>query len=820
MSEKSRYTSSDTPTTKNIIFPVDSSSFNNPLISLLYSKAYKCINYGNKSIIHLTPYSYCRICKLIFCQSCINNHILNKNNHNKKSIIHLEKIEITLNKNIIELKKLKETIKEQYNNQKICLETQKNKVLNIKHIINSILSEKEMEFNEKIRIINENNDKNAFEIDNKIIEYQSKINNVEECIDNFISEDKKKDEHFFDQDIYDLQNKIKKVLNETIKKNNDFISFNEKYFKESLNDIYLNKIIENNINKENEYLKRKTNRDKNEKLPSPRKEINNISKNEIQNKIDHSIKNNINETINNFDINKINNKQNNNDEEKEINTEKNSNILKLFLNHLSNLKKCNSTVNLFNTTPPLYKAFPLDSFIASQNYLNKNTTTPNFFGNRSFPTRPNNFLMPLNSNFNINMNDNNFSIPNNNFISNYLENKHNYNFMKIQKNESNKKENNIEDEVDIIDNPKKKSLKSKNEKQKFLYTLYKINNLNENGKQNNISNSNNNNTDVIKILRYSIIEDKVSLLDIIFNSPNRKDNFPKRYYKTLNTPNSLYLIGGEDYFGDSLNSVWKFDLNYSKMKANKVENMIFRRKNHNVIYLKKYKFLFVCGGDDEISCEYYNLNEKNWKSISKILHSPIKQGCLFLINETKLFLLGGYNTKEKEYNQRCEMLDLKEEFENFYKNKNEKFWKNINIKPNCDFFMKSYMGIINLPLTNKVTILGGEKLYNIDFFYDEKKIKEKLNTLTFNENIINVINLNGYEDFSEKNGEILVDRHEIKGMEMISSLLFEDCQSFIDLNSDDNKNEHFKAAFTNNNKLLKFNCNKHCFSFKYLKINN
>ena len=38
--------------------------------------------------------------------------------------------------------------------------------------------------------------------------------------------------------------------------------------------------------------------------------------------------------------------------------------------------------------------------------------------------------------------------------------------MKIQKNESSKKESNIEDEVDIIDNIKK-SLKSKNENKNF-----------------------------------------------------------------------------------------------------------------------------------------------------------------------------------------------------------------------------------------------------------------------------------------------------------------------------------------------------------------
>ena len=65
-----------------------------------------------------------------------------------------------------------------------------------------------------------------------------------------------------------------------------------------------------------------------------------------------------------------------------------------------------------------------------------------------------------------------------------------------------------------------------------MYKLYKINNLNEYEKENNISNLNyNNNTDVIKILRYSNFKDKVSLLDIIFNSSNRKIIFRKDIIK-------------------------------------------------------------------------------------------------------------------------------------------------------------------------------------------------------------------------------------------------------------------------------------------------
>ena len=112
--------------------------------------------------------------------------------------------------------------------------------------------------------------------------------------------------------------------------------------------------------------------------------------------------------------------------------------------------------------------------------------------------------------------------------------------------------------------------------------------------------------------------------------------------------------------------------------------------------------------------------------------------------------------------------------------------------------MKSYMGIIYNIYKDKITIFGGDIIYSIQNEDNELYDIHKLKNCSYNLN----------------NNKIIINTQEIKGLDRLSHLLFSDCQTFIDLYS---KNEHFKVAFTNQNKLNKFNCNKGGFSFKHIK---
>ena len=340
------------------------------------------------------------------------------------------------------------------------------------------------------------------------------------------------------------------------------------------------------------------------------------------------------------------------------------------------------------------------------------------------------------------------------------------------------------------------------EKQKYLFSIYRQNRI-----PNDITTPV---TELLKVICYSVDNDELALINIKFKSLD-KNNFPERFYKLINVYNKLYIIGGENSLGEELDCTWKLEMALDKdiivMNALNIAKMKEKRISHNAIYIPKYKKILICGGNKKISSEYLNINikeneEKDWDNANRFLHNPIKEGSLFIVNDTKLFLIGGFNSNLNIYNQKCEILDLKALFEINDKNEKSIFWEEIELENNTNKFMKSYMGIINNIYKDKITIFGGDIIYHKNKeseYFDIHKLK----------NITYDINKN----------KIIINTQKIKGLDRLSHLLFSDCQTFIDLYGKDYKNVHFKAAFTNQNKLVKFNCNMGGFSFKHLKIN-
>ena len=147
-----------------------------------------------------------------------------------------------------------------------------------------------------------------------------------------------------------------------------------------------------------------------------------------------------------------------------------------------------------------------------------------------------------------------------------------------------------------------------------------------------------------------------------------------------------------------------------------------------------------------------------------------------------MFLLGGYNnTKSEIYNQRCELLDLEKVFEsnNFIINKISSLWEEVELDQNINIFMKSYMGTITNIYKDKITIFGGDIIYNNNKRNEENEFTEihKLKNCCYNFD----------------NNIFIVNTQEIKGIDRLSHLLlFSDCQTFIDLYG--KNKEHFKVA--------------------------
>ena len=651
-----------------------------------------------------------------------------------------------------------------------------------------------------------------------ILDLEQKEKNIEEKIifyenqKNFILKTLNDDYNEYKINFGLIQNKTK---------NFDLNNFFKKIGEDEINSITIKKFdtleqkckdIFHQLTKDdnnNNLLNKKTKREKEDD-----NEINNKS-----NKIKKLEKNNSNveyEKIVSFNIISTNTKNNNkNDINSKENIQNSDNKLQMLINQINNINK----IGYFNPiSPSLFDSNPF-SFLNSQknnndlfnlNKINQNNSfnsfLPNFnkfmnydLGNSFFGV--NNFLNKNNIN---NKSDKNI------FDNNYNENINLFSqddilkfssFMKFNKNKDNintnnekiiNKKNEINTENKNIKDESKNQKNDKIETQKYLFSLYKPNIIPE-----NISTPI---TDSLKVIYYSIETDELSLININLKE-SEKNNFPERYYKLININNMLYIIGGENSLGEELNNVWKLEFskhNKLKMDINFIIKMKEKRRNHNVIYLKKYESIFVCGGEDKCSSEYINIkNGSEWKLINQNLHRPIKEGCLFILNDTQLFLIGGFNTKAQIYNQRCEMLNLEQIFESNNKKSNN-FWDEIFLEQKMNLFMKSYMGVINNIYKDKITILGGDIIYQIA----NNEIE-----------LYRIHQLKNYF-YNDKKNKLNISTQEIKGLNRLSHLLFSDNQSFTDLFGN---NEHFKVAFTNQNKLVKFNCKKGGFSFKHLK---
>ena len=95
---------------------------------------------------------------------------------------------------------------------------------------------------------------------------------------------------------------------------------------------------------------------------------------------------------------------------------------------------------------------------------------------------------------------------------------------------------------------------------------------------------------------------------------------------------------------EELDCTWKLELDVDCndniiITAKNIE----KRKNHNSIYIPKYRAILVCGGENSVSTEYLkmdNIKDKyKWKGINKKLRNPIKEVCLFKKLMIYLFII-------------------------------------------------------------------------------------------------------------------------------------------------------------------------------------
>ena len=217
-----------------------------------------------------------------------------------------------------------------------------------------------------------------------------------------------------------------------------------------------------------------------------------------------------------------------------------------------------------------------------------------------------------------------------------------------------------------------------------------------------------------------------------------KDDYPKKYFKTLIINNTYFITGGKNFDNKTINNVYqiKYIPNKNCAKIIPLPKMLYLRQNHNIVYLPYYNYIVVCGGLNLRTTEFIDLddlpafekenadngehegykvtkNKFKCKTIDKNLNKSICDAVIFVLNSTMIFLVGGYDNEKGLITSEIEMFDFKEK----RIGKSNKKWRIIKLNKNeFKYFNDIFMGGLYIN-KNQVMIFGGK---NIDKKHDIK----------------------------------------------------------------------------------------------------
>ena len=264
--------------------------------------------------------------------------------------------------------------------------------------------------------------------------------------------------------------------------------------------------------------------------------------------------------------------------------------------------------------------------------------------------------------------------------------------------------------------------------------------------------SNNENEYFNSIFFYDSKSKNVRKINLIKNK-FAKNDYPKKYFKTLIINNTYFITGGKNFENKTINNVYqiKYDPITDCAKINALPKMLYLRQNHNIVYLPYYNYIVVCGGfnlrttefidlddlaayekeyleNEEHDYSKFNKSKFKWKTIEKNLNKSICDAVIFVLNDTTIFVVGGYDNEKGLITDEFEMFDFREK----RMTKSNKNWRIIKLTKNeYNSFDDIFMGGLYID-KNKVMIFGGknaDKKHNIKFF---QYVREEYDTSSQN----------------------------------------------------------------------------------------
>ena len=189
---------------------------------------------------------------------------------------------------------------------------------------------------------------------------------------------------------------------------------------------------------------------------------------------------------------------------------------------------------------------------------------------------------------------------------------------------------------------------------------------------------------------------------VILTSENFKDKFAISFpYKFTNIGNNSIIITGGIIDANITNTVYKLrvikesNTKYD-IELTQLQSLHNSRQNHNMIFIPKYNSLLVCCGQSLSSTGSLDLSlpEKEWMMLP-YTNNPRANATMFLINNTYVYLVGGFSHTDESYIEGYERLNL---------GKLSEGWVQFDVAN----LAISTMGVLSLD-DNVVLLLGGYK---------------------------------------------------------------------------------------------------------------
>ena len=394
--------------------------------------------------------------------------------------------------------------------------------------------------------------------------------------------------------------------------------------------------------------------------------------------------------------------------------------------------------------------------IVNQEYSKRMSENFNLFNNEKNSQMMNSLNNSQNS-FNNNFNNNNFNNNNNNMNNNMNKNMNNNMNNNINNNMNNNINNNMNNNINNnMNNNMNNNFNNNNMN----------NNFNNNG-NNNINNNMNNSIYNNNIPQQNLLDEQIQrenqsqfTYELIIYLKEKSDDiliynekygltktkidpssdlkiFPVKS-KFVNLGTSALLVGGEKQEGNYKEKIKKcYLITLIENESSKIyevnvmpyADLIEARERHNLIFLPDKNWVFACSGFYITSCEYTNIYEGKWQSISS-LNKSRGNASMAYVNDQYIFVIGGFSIKQ---NNKGVYLD---DIEYFDINNMKKGWTIINYINNKGYNMAlTALGVV--PISKSMFLICGgydgkeyiRNVYKVDCKNLEHPIVEETQSL-------------------------------------------------------------------------------------------